>query len=364
MEHRIPNSIWINSPARTHSPQASQSYLAYDHPNAEGDKRMRLVQATTIGSVDDYHMVEAPIPRPRPDEVLVKVMVCGMGYVDALVAVGGYQVKPTVPFTAGQEISGVVEAVGTDVTRFRIGDRVIANLFGGGLAEYLVADQAVIATIPDKMTFAQAAGFRINYITALHALRDRARLQPGERLLVFGAAGGVGSAAVQVGRLLGAHVIAVGSSETKRKFALEIGAQTGLDTEAEGWRDRLKAAGDGSGPDVIFDPVAGPLFEPAFRSLAWRGRHLVIGFTGGPIPKLPINLPLMKGASLVGVDVRQFLLYESDLADRYLDELLDWVAAGKLVPPVGREFRFDEFAEAMRFAMSGQGLGKSNVHIA
>jgi NADPH:quinone reductase len=325
---------------------------------------MRLVQAATIGSVDDYRVVEAPVPQPGPTEVLIKVMVCGMGYVDALVAVGGYQVKPVAPFTPGQEISGVVAAVGSEVTRVTIGDRVIASLFGGGLAEYCLADQSVLAKIPDRMPFAQAAGFRINYLTALHALRDRARLQPGERLLVFGAAGGVGSAAIQVGRILGATVIAVGSSAAKRDFARELGAHADLDTEAEGWRDRLKALGEGRGPDVIFDPVAGPLFEPAFRSLAWRGRHLVIGFTGGSIPRLPINLALMKGASLVGVDVRQFQLFERELAEQYLEELLSWVGQGKLLPPVGHEFAFEDFAEAMRFAMSGQGLAKSVVQIA
>jgi NADPH2:quinone reductase len=211
------------------------------------------------------------------------------------------------------------------------------------------------------MTYAQAAGFRINYITALHALRDRAAIQPGERLLVFGAAGGVGSAAIQVGNLLGAEVIAVGSTEAKRAFARELGAKSAIDTEADGWRERLKELCGGKGPDVFFDPVTGPLFEAAFRSLAWRGRHLIIGFAGGPIPKLPINLTLMKGASLVGADVRQFLLYEQALAARHLAELLGWVASGSLVPPVGREFQFDDFADAMRFATSGAGMAKTVI---
>ncbi len=324
---------------------------------------MKLVQADKIDSVDDYRMIDAPIPSPAPDEVLVKVMLCGMGYVDALVALGGYQVKPAVPFTPGQEIAGIVEAVGAEVTDIKPGDRVMANSFGGGLAEYVVAKQVMVAVIPDAMTFAQAAGFRINYITALHALRDRAAIQPGERLLVFGAAGGVGSAAIQVGRQLGAEVIAVASSEAKRAFALDLRATAALDTEAEGWRDRLKAACGGKGPDVIFDPVTGPLFEAAFRSLAWRGRHLVIGFAGGPIPKLPINLALMKGASLVGADVRQFLLYEHAQAARHLEQLLAWVGDGSLVPPVGKQFSFGDFAEAMRFATSGAGMAKSIIQV-
>ena len=161
------------------------------------------------------------------------------------------------------------------------------------------------------MSLAQAAGFRINYITALHGLRDRAGLRAGERLLVLGAAGGVGMAAVQVGKRLGATVIAAASSEEKHAFALAHGADVAIDTEVDGWRDRLSRQAEcgGAGPDIVFDPVCGPLFEPAFRSLGWGGRHLVVGFAGGPIPALPSNLPLMKGAALVGVDVRQFQIF-------------------------------------------------------
>ncbi|MEP6908142.1 MAG: zinc-binding dehydrogenase [Pseudoxanthomonas sp.] len=179
----------------------------------------------------------------------------------------------------------------------------------------------------------------------------------------MGAAGGVGSAAIQVARLLGAQVIAVASSEAKRAFAAELGAVATIDTVVEGWRDRLKEACGGHGTDVIFDPVGGPLFELGFRSLAWRGRHLVVGFTGGPIPKMPINLPLMKGASLIGVDVRQFLLHEGSQAAGHLKQLLEWVAVDELVPPVGRVFTFSEFADGMRFATSGQGMAKTVISI-
>lgn len=322
---------------------------------------MKLVQAAKIDTVNDYQIINADVPKPAADEVLIKVGVCGMGYVDALVALGGYQVKPPVPFTPGQEIAGTVEAIGSDVSELSVGDRVMASSFGGGLAEYVVAKQVMVAKIPDAMTFAQASGFRINYITALHGLKDRGSMQSGERLVVMGAAGGVGSAAVQVGRLLGAEVIAAASTEAKRSFASELGAAATIDTEPEGWRDRLKLACGGRGPDVIFDPVAGPLFEAGFRSLIWRGRHLVVGFVGGPIPKLPINLSLMKGASLVGVDVRQFLLYQSAQAADHLKQLLAWVEQGQLVPPIGREFGFHDFADAMRFATSGKGMAKTII---
>jgi NADPH2:quinone reductase len=172
-----------------------------------------------------------------------------------------------------------------------------------------------------------------------------------------------GAAAVQVGKLLGARVIGSGSTEEKRDFASANGADAVIDTSAEGWRERLKEACGGKGPDVVFDPVCGPLFEPAFRSLVWGGRHLVVGFVGGPIPALPVNLPLMKGAALVGVDVRQFLLFEAQRANAQLAELLGWVADGRLTPPVGRRFSLETAPEALAYALSGAGLGKTVVEV-
>ena len=325
---------------------------------------MRIVRALKIDSVEDYEIVEQDLPTPAADQVLIKTAACGMGYVDALLASGGYQVKPTPPFTPGTELAGTIEAVGGDVTNLKIGDRVLAGAFGGALAEYVALPQSAVSTIPPSMSFAQAAGFRTNYITALHGLADRAAIMPGERLLAFGAAGGVGAAAVQLGALLGAEVIAAASTEEKRAFAQKHGAATTIDTAEEGWRDRLKEATKGDGVDVVFDPVCGPLFERAYRSLRWGGRHLVVGFTGGPIPKLPVNLPLMKGAALVGVDVRQFFIFQPEQAAAHERTLLDWVGSGKLSPPVGKVFPFEAFAEAMRFALSGEGLGKTIVEIA
>lgn len=321
---------------------------------------MKLVRADSLESIADYRLLDAAEPTPGPGEVTIQVAACGVGYVDALVALGRYQVKPPLPHTPGQEAGGRVLAVGAGVEGLSPGDRVMATV-RGGFAEVAVAAAAQAQKIPDAMDFGQAAGFRVNYLTALHGLADRGAIQPGEQLLVRGAAGGVGAAAIQVGKLLGARVIASASSAEKRDFTLSLGADVVLDTEAEGWRDRLKTACGGKGPDVIFDPVCGPLFEPAFRSLAWNGRHLVVGFVGGPIPALPANLPLMKGAALVGVDVRQFLLFEGPKAAAHLTRLLAWVAEGKLKPPVGRRFALADFAEALEFALTGQGLGKTVV---
>lgn len=323
---------------------------------------MKQVQASSLESISDYRIIDAPVPAPAQGEVIVRVAVCGVGYVDALVSLGRYQVKPPLPHVPGQEAGGWIEALGEGVEGLAVGDRVMAQV-KGGFSELSVAPAASVTKIPDRMSFAQAAGFRINYLTALHGLRDRAALQPGETLLVLGAAGGVGSAAIQVGKCMGARVIAVASTREKRDFALRMGADDAIDSAAEGYRDRVRAACGKSGPDAVFDPVSGPLFEPSFRSLSWRGRHLVIGFAGGPIPALPVNLPLLKGAALVGVDVRQFLLYEGPRAEAHLTELLGWVADGRLVPPVGREFSFDEFAPALEYALSGKGLGKTVLRV-
>jgi NADPH2:quinone reductase len=324
---------------------------------------MRKVEATTLASLDDYRLVDAPVPPPRAGEVLVRVAACGVGYVDALVALGRYQVKPPLPHTPGQEVSGWVHALGEGVTGLAPGDRVMATV-AGGFAEFAAAPATSVLELPGRMSFAQAAGFRVNYLTAVHGLRDRAAVKAGETVVVLGAAGGLGAAGLQVAKLLGARVIAAASSPEKRHLCKSLGADVTLETDPQGWRDRLKAACDGKGPDAIFDPVCGPLFEPSFRSLRWGGRHLVLGFVGGPIPALPVNLPLMKGAALVGVDVRQFMLFEPGRAAAQLAELLGWVGEGRLEPPVGSVFALSDFGEALTFALSGRSAGKTILEVA
>ena len=204
-----------------------------------------------------------------------------------------------------------------------------------GFADYALAPATTTVRLGDNLTFEQGAALPLNYLTALHGLEDRALLGDGETLLVFGAAGGVGLAAVQIGRAMGARIIGVASTAEKRAYALEHGADLTIDTDPTGWRDRLKTIMAGSPLQVVFDPVCGPLFEPAFRSLGWGGRHLVVGFVGGPIPALPANLTLMKGAALVGVDVRQFMLFDNGRARDHLQTLGCWAMEGRLSPAVG-----------------------------
>ena len=323
---------------------------------------MKAVQTADLRSIDNYALVDVPAPQPGEGEVRIKVAACGVGFVDSLVALGRYQVKPPLPHVPGSEIGGLVDALGPGVTGFTAGERVLAQV-RGGFAEYAIASERAVRRMPDRMSMNQAASFRVNYGTALHGLRDRAALKAGETLVVIGAAGGVGLAAVQIGRLLGANVIGVASTEQKRAVVAEAGAGVTLDRTVEGWRDRLKAVCP-NGVDVVFDPVSGPLLQPAFRSLGWGGRYLVVGFAGGDIPALPVNLPLLKGAALVGVDYRQFgAVFEAEAAASELEELLAWVAKGELNVPVGRTFPFGEYREALEYALSGDGTGKTILEV-
>jgi NADPH2:quinone reductase len=262
------------------------------------------------------------------------------------------------------EIAGTVMALGSGVSTLRVGDSIAASVFGGGLAEYAVVPAAAAHVTPAQLDPPAAAGFLVNYSTAWHALVDRAALRAGETVLVLGAAGGTGIAAVQVARLAGARVIAGASSAEKRRFALTHGAHDTLDYSDPEWRRVLKEMTGGRGVDVVFDPVGGELMEPAFRSLAWRGRHLVIGFAGGPIPALPVNLALLKGASLVGVDLRQFsTVHESARAAEARAQLFDAVRRDDLRPVVGARYPLDRFRDAMTMAAGREGLGKTVVEI-
>lgn len=320
----------------------------------------RIIRTHTVRELDAYAIERDPLPEPGPGEVRLRVRACGVGYVDALHATGRYQLAATVPFTPGVEVAGEVDAIGPDVEGLSIGMRVIPLMsVRGGFADHAIAPAAQIAQISDAMSFAEAAAIRANWLTAMHALCDRGGLVAGETVLVFGAAGGVGSAAVQLAKRLGARVIATGSTEAKRDFARKLGADVAIDTDPEGWRERLAEACGGGGPDIIVDPVCGALFEAAFRSIAWNGRHLVVGFAGGPIPSLKVNLPLLKGALLIGVDVRQFNLKEPERAEVNRARLRAWLAEGSVGAPVGATFPFDRFREALDHAASGAGLGKT-----
>ncbi|MBI1211336.1 MAG: zinc-binding dehydrogenase [Alphaproteobacteria bacterium] len=306
-------------------------------------------------------VVPADVPAGH---VRLNVKAAGASLLDALISGGKYQVKPPLPFTPGSEFSGVVDAVADDVTTLRPGDRVMAGGFVGGFAQTAVVPAAAAIPIPASMSFETAAGFRTNYSTALHAFRQRANLQPGETILILGAAGGVGSAGIEIGKIMGAKVIAVASSEEKRAFAVKLGADHAMSAEPEAFRDQIKTLTNGRGVDVVYDPVGGALTELAFRSLAWRGRHLVVGFAAGAIPSLPVNLALLKGAALVGVDLARFsFMHEPKVAAENLKQLIAWFEAGQLKPQIGRIYPFAQAREALADILARRAVGKAVVKV-
>jgi len=320
---------------------------------------MRAAIVDEFGPLEAIRIGETPAPELKPGHLLIAVKAAGVGFVDVLGAQGKYQVKQTLPFVPGSEYAGIVEAVGEGVTAIAPGERVMAGGFAGAYADYALAPAGAVLAMPAAMSFVEAAGFRTNYATALHALADRAAITPGESLLVLGAGGGTGLAAIQIGKLLGARVIAAASSAQKRAAALAAGADEAVDYVDPAWREALKSMTGGKGVDVVFDPVGGAATEAAFRSLAWKGRHLVIGFAAGTIPALPINLALLKGASLVGVDIARFgNLHEPQKAAANIRQLLAWHADGRLKPVPPEVMPLEKAAEALAAVANRRAIGK------
>jgi len=318
---------------------------------------MRAVVARAFGPPESLSVEVLPLPQPGRGQVRIAIRAAGVSFVDALIASGGYQLKPPLPFVPGSEFAGVVDAVGEGVETLQAGARVAVSAFGGALAEAAVVPVGACVPIPARMSFETASIFRVSYATAYHGLVDRGRLQAGETVLVLGAGGAIGAACVQVAKALGAHVIASASSEDKRDLAREMGADEAVDSRAGDWREQIKALTGGQGVDVVVDPVGGEASEAAVRALAWEGRHLVMGFVGG-IAKIPANLPLLKGAAIVGVDVRQFGERQPERAARNVEALFDLYAKGALEPRVAQRFPLDRFAEALTAAKEGAAAGR------
>lgn len=319
---------------------------------------MRALTCSAFAEPETLTVQTVPDPTPGPGEVVLDVRAAGVNYPDALMVMGQYQVKPPLPFTPGAEAAGIVSAVGEGVPHLRVGQRAAAFTGTGAFAEKLLAPASAVMPLPDELAFEVAAGLPLAYGTAMHALVDRAGLQAGETLLVLGAAGGVGLAAVMIGKALGARVIAAASNAEKLGLCRAHGADEALNYADEDLRARLKALTGGQGPDVIFDPVGGDLAEPAFRSLGWGGRYLVVGFAGGGIPRLPLNLPLLKGASLVGVFWGEFARRDPRGNARNLARLLGWVADGTVRPLVSDRYSLDRTPEALRALLERRVTGK------
>ena len=319
---------------------------------------MKAVVCKAWGLPDTLTVEELPDPVPGPGQVALDVKAAGVNFPDVLIIQGKYQFKPELPFTPGNELSGVVRALGDGVTGFKVGDKVIAFTSQGAFAEQIVVPVQALMPMPPGMDFDTAAAITLTYGTSHHAVVDRAALKEGETMLVLGAAGGVGLAAIEIGKALGARVIAAASSEEKLAVCREHGADATINYSTEDLREAIKAATGGKGPDVIYDPVGGIYAEPAFRSIGWRGRYLVVGFANGEIPKLPLNLTLLKGASLMGVFWGEFAKREPKANMGAMRQLMGWMAEGKIRPHISGRYALANTAKALNDMAARKVTGK------
>ena len=322
---------------------------------------MKAIVCEAWGPPSSLQLRELPSPIPRPAQVLVRTRVAAVNFPDALMVAGKYQFKPEFPFSPGGEFSGEVIAVGSEVTRLQVSDRLVGITPFGAYAQEVVVDAANTIPLPADISdedLELAGSFVLTYGTSLHALKDRAQAQAGETLLVLGAGGGVGLAAVEIGKLLGMRVIAAASSAEKLAAARAMGADDTIDYASEDLRERIKAITAGRGVDVVYDPVGGDFAEPALRSVGWRGRYLVVGFAAGEIPKIPVNLLLLKGSALVGVFWGDFVRREPALNAGNMTLLFTWLRERRIHPLISKRYPLSQASQALDALLARQATGK------
>ncbi|HEV2404033.1 MAG TPA: NADPH:quinone oxidoreductase family protein [Ktedonobacterales bacterium] len=320
---------------------------------------MRAVMCKAYGPPESLAVEEIEALTPGPGQAVVSVKACGVNFPDTLIIQGLYQFKPPLPFSPGGEVAGVVKAVGAGVEQVKPGDRVIAFTAYGGFAEEALVEANSLILMPAGMDFDIASAFAMTYGTDLYALKDRAALQPGETLLVLGAAGGIGLAAVELGKAMGAKVIAAASSDEKLAVCRAYGAEGVINYSREDLKERIKELTGGRGADVVVDPVGGAFSEQALRGIAWNGRFLVIGFTAGEIPRIPLNLTLLKGCSIVGVFWGSFAAREPQRNQANLQQVLEWIASGTLNPHISARYPLERAADALNDIIQRRVIGKS-----
>lgn len=323
---------------------------------------MQAWMCNTPTGVDDLAWTELPTPQPGPGQVLLRIEAASLNFPDVLIVQNKYQFKPPLPFVPGSEYAGTVEQLGEGVRHLSVGQRVAALSGTGGFASHTLVPAGLCMPLPEGFGAVDGAAFIMTYGTSHHALMDRAQLKAGETVLILGAAGGVGTAAIQIAKAAGARVIAAASTEDKCAVCTRLGADATLNysvhTPQGSLREQIKQLTDGKGPDVVYDPVGGDLAEPVFRSIAWRGRYLVVGFAGGPIPQLPMNLPLLKGASLVGVFWGDFAKREPKANAAMMQTLGQWYGQGLIKPLVHRTLPMAELRQAYGLMSSRGVMGK------
>ena len=319
---------------------------------------MKALICREYGPPENLSVQDMPDLQPGPGEVVVRVRAAGVNFPDALIVQNLYQFKPTPPFSPGGETAGEVLAVGEGVKRVKVGDRVIALTIWGGFAEQVLAKQEQVIPIPDGLSFEVAGSLLLTYGTCLHALRDRAQLQPGQTVLVLGAAGGIGIATIELAKALGARVIAAASTAEKLATCRAQGADEVINYREQNLRDEVKRLTGGRGVDVVMDPVGGDYAEQALRSMAWRGRYLVVGFTDGQIPRLPLNLVLLKGCAIVGVFWGDFIQREPQAAQVDLRDLIEMLAKGQIKPLISGRYSLQEAPQAILELSQRRAQGK------
>lgn len=319
---------------------------------------MKAVLCHQYGPPETLTVEETESPKATKGKLVIQVKACGVNFPDTLMIQGKYQFKPPFPFSPGGEVAGVVKEVGEGITHLKTGDAVFALTGWGGFAEEVLADGFKTFPIPKGMDFVTAASLMYTYGTSYHALKDRANLQPGETLLVLGAAGGVGLAAVELGRIMGANVIAAASTDEKLELCRQTGATETINYSREDLRERIKEITGGQGIDVVYDPVGGNLTEAALRSVNWRGRYLVVGFAAGPIPAIPLNLPLLKGCSVVGVFWGAFAEKQPKDNFKNVQELLSFYQKGEMKPHIQAAYPLEKVSQALTEMMNRQVMGK------
>ncbi len=320
---------------------------------------MKAILCEAYGPPETLILTEQASPEPRPGQVRIKVHAAGVNFVDALFVAGSYQVKIPPPFIPGNELAGIIDAVGSEAEGFGIGDRVMAQVGVGAFAEQVCVPAKALRPIPEDMSMPAAAAFQLTYATALYALRERGQLEAGETVLVLAAAGGVGSAAVDVAKRLGARVIAAAGSDEKLARCLELGADATVNYDREDLKTRVRELTEGRGADLVVDPVGGPYSEPAVRATAWEGRFLVVGFAAGEIPRIPLNLALLRGCQIVGVDWGALSRDRPAETRAVLETLGTWAAAGELSPLVTQTWPLSEAGTALRAVLNRQVTGKA-----
>lgn len=319
---------------------------------------MKAVLCKFFGPVNNLVIEDIPDLTPKKDEVIISVKACGLNFPDTLIVQGKYQFKPDFPFSPGGEISGVVKEIGGEVNHLNIGDRVMYGSVFGGFAEEVKAKAKDVFKMPPTMDFTTAASSMLTYGTSFHALVNRANLLPDETLLVLGAAGGVGTAAIQIGKAIGATVIAAASTDEKLEFCKENGADFTINYSTEDLKNRVKELTNGKGANVIYDPVGDKFSEPALRAIAWKGRYLVVGFAAGEIPKIPLNLVLLKGCQIVGVFWGVFFKNETQQYIKNFEIIVKWFAQGKLKARIHGEYPLENVVEAMQTMINKEVKGK------